>query len=613
MLSNKNFSVKLVHCGNKNIVNPKNTINTRNRFLMPMGIFAMANLLKQYEYCVEIVHLDLENASSLGEVLNLSTIDAIGFDCHWIGQSPAVLDSARWIKKRNSSIFIFLGGYSASFFAREILEDYPYIDAVVRGDGEYPLLMLCKTLNLKKHNKTSGMLMTNPLKNVPNLVWKEADGKVVKNPFAYWGTRKEMEKLDFADVRLLRNWEHYRDLSKYWSRFSPINSLPLFFLEIGRGCQYNCTFCGGNARAQICINNRKGQVIRSIDSVISIIKKGISFGYSSFFSCFEFEQSDDWYSELFAKIRKEKINISYGYESWRLPSRRLIHAMAESCEHGIFTISPDSADIDIRKKNKDLRLFYSNRQLENCLDAIGKKQNLRVQLYFAYFLPFDTSVTVFKTMKYIARLFYKYSRFTEIFYMALVPDPGSSIFLYPDQYDIHISVRHFKDYVRAFTSTQDSHPARESSHGFPLLFKPAGMSEPDAANLAKKINLFNHLFSFSHSVCQIMETVKRTDIITEFLQKNDFLFTVTEDNEVTPDTIRSVLFEINRTYLQEDRQIVKLIQREYEEITHKHSKKRGKLNEVKDEGIVIIPEDKKEKLMSAIKKDDQNQQIEFDF
>ena len=128
MNSNKEFCVKLIHCGNKNIINPKDQ-EQKNIFFMPMGLFPLANELKKDGIDVEIIHTDLQPNHNLHRLLHLDTIDAVGFDCHWVNESLVVLETARALKQANPHIYIFLGGFTASLFAQEIITNYSQVDA----------------------------------------------------------------------------------------------------------------------------------------------------------------------------------------------------------------------------------------------------------------------------------------------------------------------------------------------------------------------------------------------------------------------------------------------------------------------------------------------------
>ncbi|MCP4219761.1 MAG: hypothetical protein GY765_34330, partial [bacterium] len=263
-------------------------------------------------------------------------------------------------------------------------------------DGEIPILQLCRLLEARKQKtvKEDGDFPGISPESVQNLVWRSRSGEIVRNDLSYTASAEEMNRFDFADFSLLRNWNIYRDISKFWTRFPSINKHPLYLMEVGRGCGYNCSICGGNANAQVCLSNRKKKAVRSVDSVTDSIKKALSYGYSLFFTCFEFENSEEWYSRLFQRIRQEKLRVNFAYESWGLLSKSLLDELSNSFREVIVTISPDSAEPALRRKNKDPRLFYDNDELEERMEYISTLNNVKVQLYFGYFLPFETHETI---------------------------------------------------------------------------------------------------------------------------------------------------------------------------------------------------------------------------
>ena len=305
MNQHQRLTVKLIHCGNRNISNPADNLE-KYVFYMPMGIFSLAGSLEKQGFDVRIIHLDLEKTTDIDEIIDFQQLDAVGFDCHWANQSRVVLDIAQLIKQKKPGVFTFLGGYTAGFFAKEILTGYSFIDAVIRGDAEVPIVELCRALeeniiNNNLHINTQALT----LESVPNLAWKSTGNNIHMNTCSYVSSAAELNQFDFAAIDLLKNWQSYRDLSKYWTKFAPINTEPMFLVEIGRGCPYHCTYCGGSSTAQSLVNHRKGQIIRSIDSVIATIEKGITFGYTCFFACYEFNGSDQWYIELFERLNEK--------------------------------------------------------------------------------------------------------------------------------------------------------------------------------------------------------------------------------------------------------------------------------------------------------------------
>jgi radical SAM superfamily enzyme YgiQ (UPF0313 family) len=509
-----------------------------------MGLFGLASALSQSGVDVEIINSDSEHAKAIEEILDFNDLDAVGLDCHWVNQSLAVLETAKLIKHIKPEVFVFLGGFTASFFAREILLGSPQIDAVIRGDADVPIVELCKALrgDFRSNDTTMDRREHRPLGRVPNLVWRSYDDGLEVNDFSYVATAADMEKLDFASIDLLRNWEYYRKRSIYWTRFAPLafaplNLSPIFFLEVGRGCTNGCVFCGGNFEAQSIINNRRGVVFRSVGSVVSTIKKAMSFGFRTFFTDFEFQGSDEWYGALFREIEQERIEIDFVYSCWCLTSREIVDALSRSFERAFIQLSPETADDELRRKNKGVRSFYTNDELRECLDYIGTKDNLKVQLYFGYFLAFDTAETVLGTIEFIMELILEYADLIEVAYLPFSTDPGSLLFFRPEKYDVDMDVRTFDDYVEMI---RDTYVARKASSPDMRRFKPRGISVGDAAGLERMIELFNTLFqSYRKSVSYILKKTGDPEVVMKLLKETDI--------ETTPDVsegIRAALLDV---------------------------------------------------------------------
>jgi len=496
--------IKLIHCGNRNLSDSNDDAN-KNVFFMPVGLFAIADILKKNRCNAEIIHSDLEVYKDLEMVLDFEELDIVGFDCHWVNQSYSVIETAKRIKELKPSVFIFIGGYTASFYSMEIMQNYPQIDAVIRGDGEVPAVQLCSALAKGEQY----------LNSVQNLTWRNAEGQVIENEFSYIGSPVNMEELDYAPIELLRNWELYRDFSKYWTHFKPLGSVPMFMLAIGRGCKYSCTYCGGSCQAQKKINNRKDVGVRSAESVMETIKKAYSLGFECFYSGYEFADSDEWYTLLLRKIKQENINIDFVHGSYSLPSKHIIDALEECARNVVIEISPETFDEVLRKNNKDGRLFYNNAELEECLDYISTKKNIKVQLYFGYFLPFDTEKSVMDTIEYILKLLKKYPGILEIEYSNFSTDPASMIYLNPKTYNVEICVESFSDYIEFIKKKYITEKSMETDM---KIFFPKNMSEAEREVLSQRIKFLNFIYSnFRRSMYYILQHTGRNEWVKEVI------------------------------------------------------------------------------------------------
>jgi radical SAM superfamily enzyme YgiQ (UPF0313 family) len=565
MTKNGKLCLKLIHCANINIATPGDT-EQKNTFYMPMGLFPLANILKQQGVEVEIIHMDLEMGKLIEEILDFEPLDAVGFDLHWINQSRVVLDTAGLIKKIKPQTFIFLGGFSASLFGWKILSDYDQIDAVIRGDSEVPLVELCAILQdeLKAYQllNINSPRIQKVLPGVKNLVWRDNSGVIQSNPFSYVGTAAEMDRLDFGTVDLLRNWESYRMFSTFWTHFSPIDHSPLFFLEVGRGCSYACTYCGGNCQAQLQINNRKQVAVRSIHSIISTIKQAVTYGFETFYTCLEFEGSEEWYMRLFRGIVEENIHINFVYGAWRLPSKPMMEALSESFRHVIVEISPETGIEVLRKRNKDCRLFFTNKQLENLLGHVQaqSRRNINIQLYFGYYLVDDTELTILQSIRYILEILLKYPGILEVEYSNFSTDPGSLIFFSPQTYGFDIKVRSFNDYLHLI---KRNYIEKKGQSADMTLFKPASISDEKDVEIHQYIRLFNNLFTyFRKSISHLLQETRNPTMIIDILKEAPII--LSHDYQLYPSKLKETLLDRCDRYDVSSSYIIDLINTEYE-------------------------------------------------
>ena len=169
---------------------------------MAMGVFALAETLQANGYSSKIIHLGVEkivnSEFSIREYLKNHDVSVIGLSLHWHYQSSRCISLANEIKSINPNIKTILGGFTASFFAKEIMRDYKNVDFIVRGDAEIPLLGLMKGIT---EDRTD-------FSDVPNLSWRDK-GLVIHNEQSYVATGKDLDKMGFTSFKLLENFDIY--------------------------------------------------------------------------------------------------------------------------------------------------------------------------------------------------------------------------------------------------------------------------------------------------------------------------------------------------------------------------------------------------------------------
>lgn len=408
--------------------------------IIAMGLFAIAELLKRNGYPTTIIHTEIERLMGRDIVssahLNGETV-LVGISCHWVSQVTASLSVARRIKELRPDAFVVLGGFTASFFAEQILEFCPSIDGVVRGDGEVPFLELARALDEQPGRARS-------LAQVPNLSWRR-NGQLVRNPCSHVADEQVLDSLEFGDLDALRELSAYQGISGFLP--CPGSSLDVsrvFYLCTGRGCPCSCTFCGGGRDAQIAINGRQGIAYRSAGRTVETIRRAIEYGYRTLYVSFDPDPSRKYYSELFERIRQQKLESSMIFGCWSLPTREFIDDFRRTFVDGVLEISPESASEAVRKRNRSF--FFTNRDLEQTISYIGKN-GLGCHLYFSYFHSQETATDVENTRRYYWDLLHRFGTFTDAYYLALSTDPASPVYFRPQEHAVEMEVSSFAGYL----------------------------------------------------------------------------------------------------------------------------------------------------------------------
>ncbi len=420
--------------------------------LIPMGTWALADSAVQQGFNTRILHLGLEwietGVFSALPYLKGKTVRVVAMPLHWHAQSYDVLKAAEEIKKERPDIFIVIGGFTASYFSKEIIKDYPQVDAVIRGDAEIPLPSLLGALKRGED-----------LCSVPNLTWRK-DGEIKENPLSYVASEKELEAGSYANLRLLEKssiYIQYMGMPFVWSKgiSREMNRKyfhlghNMFFLNVGRGCIGNCTWCGGGALAQKKISGRTGIIFRKPEKVVETIGEAAEAGYELIHMAFDpGEEAEKYYLGLFSMIRRNGIRTRCYFECFGRPSDTFLASFAKTFvrKGSVIAISPESGDEQIRRHNKTF--FYTNRELMQSVST-AEGLGIRVDLFFAMGIPGESYSDLALTAGLRKKLRKRFKNIGRVWESIISLEPASPWFEQPTAYDI-VSVRHtFADFYRA--------------------------------------------------------------------------------------------------------------------------------------------------------------------
>lgn len=191
----------------------------------PMSILALGSYLSAHSVPVALIDVQMDFGFGLTHDAERIVARRVAQhlqdqadDIAWIGISQLSnagtgVVIAQEIHTALPDIPIIFGGYFPSSAYRSLLEAYPFIAAVVRGDGEATALEISRSL-------ARGRPFTHD--EIPNLVWLDRYG-------VHTTSRQHMvlDELPILDFRLLRNPHNYQNID----------------LMTSRGCPFRCNYC----------------------------------------------------------------------------------------------------------------------------------------------------------------------------------------------------------------------------------------------------------------------------------------------------------------------------------------------------------------------------------
>src|SRR5215469_10793287 len=111
--------------------------------LEPLGLELVAEAARQAGHEVRLVDLQIAKLSRFIDELQDWRPDAVCVSGNYLANVPEIVDLATIAKSLLPNCFVFAGGHSISFTARELLEHAGgAIDCVLRGEGEASVALL---------------------------------------------------------------------------------------------------------------------------------------------------------------------------------------------------------------------------------------------------------------------------------------------------------------------------------------------------------------------------------------------------------------------------------------------------------------------------------------
>ena len=331
--------------------------------LDPIGPLCITSSLIEAGYDVDFINFQTAGFRTMKDIISHlgKSSDILGISCA-LSATPSVIYMLKKLKEGYPEKTIIMGGPDPTLIANSLLEKFPFIDIVVRSEGEKTIVELMDCL---KKNKN--------LKNVRGISYRDGNKIRVNPPRPRIGDLDEIPFPAYDKV----------DMKRY-------DSITII---TSRGCIYKCAFCTHP------IIWRGGVFFRSIDNVIEELKLLNEKYKKNYFGIMDsaFNLSKKRVLEFCDKLKKEGMDVRWGCDLRAdLIDKDIIKKMAESgCSSVIYGVESGSDRIlKIIKKNLDIKTARH-------AVKVTKKYLNNVTTNFIWGYPFESMKDFMLTKKII--------------------------------------------------------------------------------------------------------------------------------------------------------------------------------------------------------------------
>ena len=364
---------------------------------VPLGLIYLASVARNEGH--EIKFLD---ASAEGMDLNSVKSRVRDFYPDMVGvtaTTPAFYDAcdvARVSKEVNKDIITVIGGPHVTFVPKYTLKKCPYLDIVVRGEGEVTfkeILTVLKGLNRS----------VDSLNNILGLTYRKENGKIVHNP-----PRPLIQNMDDLPIPSydLINWDRYS-----------YGKLRYGVIMTSRGCPFDCVFCSSSLQFG---KRWRGHSAERVIEEIKIL-------YDDF-KIREIEFLDDTFTlnrkraqQISDEIVKEGMDISWSASSRvNTIDRETAEKMKRAGAHTIYFGIESGTQKILDFIGKGITLEQAIRAVK-----IAVKVGLNSLGSFIIGFPMEKKEDIERTVKFAKKLDVTYAQFT-----IATPYPGTRLWYY---------------------------------------------------------------------------------------------------------------------------------------------------------------------------------------
>lgn len=347
------------------LVNP----NFKGVVLVPsLGLgFIGTHVRNHSDWDVEIVEPILQRLSERRVLKKSTSSDIIGLTCYTESRFECFSFGEK-VKQTNPTCRLIVGGPHVNTLDEQILRYYPFIDAIVRGEGEETVLEMVKG---------------RPFEEILGITWSN-NGRVVRNPDR--PIARDIDRFHYDYSLILPQVKGWRDL-EIPRELQELKALPII---ASRGCPFRCVFCAAHRQwGKVYRGLTSEELVNRLEHLVNQYKIGYFRFYDALF--IGNEESILTFCDL---LEKRKLNIRFRIDIRVGTRRNVLQRLREvGCDVVGFGVESGS-DRVLKRINKGI----NRKQIDETI-KICKELGYWVIGFFMISLPDETMEDVEKSFE----------------------------------------------------------------------------------------------------------------------------------------------------------------------------------------------------------------------
>lgn len=417
--------------------------------MYPIGFMTMSSHLEAAGFRTRIVNLAVQmlQSKNFDAEARIKSLHAKVFaiDLHWMPHCHGAIEVAKLVKKYHPDSIVELGGFSSSYFCEELMQR-PEIDMVMRGDStEIPHVKMMQVLE-----------KGGDLSEVPNLAWKDKEGKAHFNEISFIPDDLDWVKFDYGTM--IKNTLKHADI-KGALPWLDWDKLPLTSVFTVRGCSFNCAECGGSHDANKRLLCRKKAAFRSPEKLAEDMAAIQDYLNTPIFVIGDPRQGGKDYAErLFKEIHNLGVKNHIAFEIFHPAGDEFFKMANHYLGDYSMEFSPDSHDEAVRLA---MGKGYDNKAIEKTITSAFGNGCVRFDLFYMTGLPEQTRESAMYSAR-VAKDMWGLVKREDKLYIYNAPfapfvDPGSRAFENPEKWGYRFFARTLEEHRRLLDNPSWKH------------------------------------------------------------------------------------------------------------------------------------------------------------